>query len=151
MLSHLYRFIVLQAEQWSHVSMSINEECGSDVSTQHFSQVSQSTQSGAPAGFTIYTGCGKTGDIWTQHKAFRRVFFKRKVIVWMLYIMWMQGLWSETRFTTASHLPLSNREVASQCIAHPNHKEQKDAAGFTCLEALAAESSTIQNLDKHLK
>jgi len=43
--------------------MSINEESSSDVSTQHFSQVSQSAQSGAPAGLTIYTGCGKTGDI----------------------------------------------------------------------------------------
>lgn len=42
--------------------MSINEESGSDVSTQHFFQVSQSTQPGAPAGCTIYTGCGKIGD-----------------------------------------------------------------------------------------
>lgn len=41
--------------------MSVNEESGSDVTTQHCSHVLQSAQPGSPAGFTTDPGWGKTG------------------------------------------------------------------------------------------
>lgn len=132
-------------------AMSISEESGSDGSTQHFPQLPKHT-AWCSCCSPIYTACGKTGDIWTQQKAFwRTFFFKRKVIVWMLYITWLQCLWSETRFTTASHLPLRNREIVSQSISHQNHHKQTAAAGCACLEAPAAQSSPVPGLVKHLK